>query len=147
MRATVGAKDASTSSFTQSAAPSVMKRPALRTPSASSAWWLHERHVGHDEGARGAALDGCGEGDQEVERRMQRGRVAEDDLCRRVAHEEHRDARALEPAGGRRVVAGEGREGNALAHRALQRTDRHGRDGRIRPGPGLRGRRSLARGA
>ena len=35
---TSGAKDESTSSFTQSAMPSVMKRPALRTPSASLAW-------------------------------------------------------------------------------------------------------------
>ena len=96
----------------------------------------HERHVGHDEGARCPAAHGGREHDEEVERRVERVRVAEDHLGRSVADEEDGHARALKPAGGGGVVAGERREGLALAHGALERPNRHLGDGRIGPGPG-----------
>ena len=77
----------------------------------------HERHVGHDQATRRAALHGGGESDQEIKRRVQRVRVTEDDFGRSVANKKDRNARAFEPARSGGVVAGECGEWLLFAHR------------------------------
>ena len=73
----------------------------------------HERHVGHDERARGAAGHRARVVQHVVERDRQRVLVAEHDHAHRVADEQHVDAGAVEKPRHRGVVGGE--HGNLLA--------------------------------
>ncbi len=85
-----------------------------------------EGHVGHDQRAGRAALDARGEGDQHVQRHVERAVEAEHHLGGGVAHEQHGNARAFEPARGRRVVAGQAGEGlaRAVIRRMVRSVDR-----------------------
>ena len=76
-----------------------------------------ERHVGHDERARGAPHDGARVMEHVVERHGERVLVAEHDHAHRVADQDARPRRLVQQARHRRVVGGQ--HGDLLAARLL----------------------------